>query len=95
MKESQEDGSGYQGPIQLKVQDKDRSGSVRPAPGPQGARGAKGLVQDNVFLPGFVGPVKKSFGVDITNRRQLVRTLLLRQECWAGCGVGSQGQRET
>lgn len=62
MKESQEGGGGYQGQIQLKVQDKDRSGSVRPAPGPQGPRGAKGLVQDNVFLPGFVGPIKKALG---------------------------------
>lgn len=42
----------------------------------------------------FVGPVGKC-GLDIPNRRQLVRPLLLRQECWAGGGVRSQGQGET
>lgn len=62
MKESQEGGGGYQGQIQLKVQDKGRRGSVGPAPGPQGPPGAKGHVQDNAFLPGFVGPIKKALG---------------------------------
>lgn len=62
MKESQEGGGGYQGQMQLQVQGKGRSGSVGPAPGPQGPRGAKGLVRDNVCLPGFVGPIKKALG---------------------------------